>query len=80
MVYCYLDASSIKTGRRKLGLIYAQLVQRRLGRFPVFFFFFYRKLCLVHMLLSTFMRPVPTPKDLEASNVKYVYTLLKSRA
>lgn len=79
MVYGYLDASSIKTGRRKLGLIYAQLVQRRLGRFPVFFFF-YRKLCLVHMLLSTFMRPVPTPKDLEASNVKYVYTLLTSRA
>ena len=58
---------STKTGRRKLGRIYAQLVQKRLGRVSV--------LSLFSKLSSTFVRYIfLSGYDFNVSDFKYVQT------
>ena len=58
-------------GRRKLGRIYAQPVEKRLGRVSVLYFF-RKKFCYFPGLPSTFMRPIFAPVDLNVSDVKCV--------
>ena len=67
-----LNVSSIKTGCHKLGRIYVQIFQRRLGRVSVVDLILFFQKCFFSMLSSTFVCPVFTPvvDDFNVSSIK----------